>query len=360
MPYTAYPARRAANNPALQLWEGLWQFRHVLGLGGCSLALMLTVFGWSSSLGANLAGASSPTRNMPAGTPASWLDNASILSVYGRGFRTAPVLGRLGMVQGFEDLQRRTSRARAAMERLTGVRQVRLAIHLIYGMAAPCSSATDNCLVYLDDQPGVDLVRDYIRPAAQRGWLVILDDQLGRSTPAQEIARLQSRGYLAYDNVEVAFDPEFHTLPGQTTPGSPTGQVSAQEINDAEQAMEQAVSGSGLDHRKLLLVHQWTPTMIQDRMDLITSLKDVQPAVIMDGIGPADEKVGAYNTLMSSGLPAGVTPGIKLFLPNPYGVTGNDDSPVLTWREVLGRVPVTSQNGIQSTVHPVPRIVIIS
>lgn len=361
MPYTVYPARRATNSPSLhQLRESLWRFRHILGLASGSFALMLIVFGWSSSLGVNLAGASSPVQNRPAGTPASWLDGASILSVYGRGFHTAPVLGRLGMVQDFGDLQRRTAAARAAMGRLTGNRPVHLAIHLIYGMAAPCSSPADTCLTYLDDEPGVDLIHDYIRPAARRGWLVILDDQLGRSTPAREIARLQARGYLAYDNVEVAFDPEFHTLPDQTTPGTPIGQVTAQEINDAQQAMEQAVSGARRAHRKLLLVHQWTPTMIVNRKDLATGLKDVQPAVIMDGIGPADQKVGAYDTLMSDGLPPGVTPGIKLFLPNPYGVAGNDDSPVLTWPEILGRVAVTGQNGIQSTVRPVPRIVVIS
>jgi hypothetical protein len=361
MPYTVYPARRATTNATWrQLWESLWQFPHILGLGGGSLALILILSSWTTSLGVNPAGASSPAQNPSSGAPESWLDHASILAVYGRGFHTAPVLGRLGMVQGFDDLRRRTAPARAAIGRLTGHRPVRLAIHLIYGMAAPCSSANDNCLVYLDDEPGVDLVHDYILPAARRGWLVILDDQLGRSNPAQEIARLKAKGYLAYDNVEVAFDPEFHTLPDQTTPGSPMGQVSAQEINNAQQAMEGAMAGTGLAHRKLLLIHQWTPTMILDRMDLVTGLKDVQPAVVMDGIGPANEKVGAYNSLMSNGLPRGVTPGIKLFLPNPYGVAGNDDVPVLTWPEVLGQMPVMGQNGIPATVSPVPRIVVIS
>jgi hypothetical protein len=280
--------------------------------------------------------------------------------VYGRGFHTAPVLGRLGLAGDFDVLNRQIGGARAEIGRLTGHRPVRMALHLIYGMAAPCEGPADTCLVYLDDETGVDLVHDYILPAQQRGWLVILDDQLGRSSPAAEIARLRAKGYLAYDNVEVAFDPEFHTTAGQTTPGSPTGQVTAGEINNAERALQRAVTGDELAHRKLLLIHQWTPSMILDRKRMLTSLQDVQPAVIMDGIGPADEKAAAYNTLMSGELPDGALPGIKLFLPSPYALPGGVDAPALSWPQILGRDAVTSANGIQNVVRPVPRIVVIS
>jgi hypothetical protein len=361
VPYTIYPARPAAG-PATprQVWDALRQSPQVLFLAVFGLALLVAAASWTNAQDTTTATASSPEHRAPGSMPASWLQQASLLTVYGRGFHTAPVLGRLGLAGSFDQLQQQTAGARAAIGRLNGHQPVHMALHLIYGMAAPCTGTTDTCLVYLDDEPGVDLVRDYIRPAAARGWLVILDDQLGRSTPAEEIARLQAKGYLSYDNVEVAFDPEFRTVPGQMTPGSPTGQVTAAEINAAEGAIERAVSGESLAHRKLLLVHQWTPDMIVDRDHLVTNLTDVQPAVIMDGIGPADEKAAAYNALMAGSLPAGVTPGIKLFLPNPYGVPGGEDMPGLTWPQVLGRAPVLSATGIRTTIGPVPRIIVLS
>src|SRR5438270_12368319 len=103
-------------------------------------------------------------------------------------------------------------------------------------MATPCQTA-DTCLAYLDET-GVDIVRQYIEPAARRGWLVILDDQLGRSTPERELRRMVGRGYLRYDNVVVAFDPEFHTGPKQAVPRVPVGQVRAPAPNGAPSQLD--------------------------------------------------------------------------------------------------------------------------
>jgi hypothetical protein len=215
--------------------------------------------------------------------------------------------------------------------------------------------------MYLDDDSGVDVVRDYIEPAARRGWLVILDDQLGRSTPVLEMERLREKGYLAHDNVEVAFDPEFRATPDATMPGSPPGQVTAEELNAAERVMDEAAASANVVHRKLMLVHQWTPTMIEDRSLLNSHRRYVQPVVIMDGIGPADEKAGAYATLMGGSLASrGVLPGIKLFFPNPEDPFGYADRPALTWQQLFARGPVPGSNGVNLTIHPSPRVVVLS
>jgi hypothetical protein len=39
---------------------------------------------------------------------------------------------------------------------------------------------------------------------------------------------------MKYDNVHVAFDPEFHAQPGQQDPGIPVGTVTASQINEAQ------------------------------------------------------------------------------------------------------------------------------
>jgi hypothetical protein len=80
----------------------------------------------------------------------------------------------------------------------------------------PCTGKGD-CLESL----GEDIVEKYIKPAAARGWEVILDTQLGHSGPVEQVQRMIAGGYLKCENVHVPLDPEFHALPGQRDPGVP-------------------------------------------------------------------------------------------------------------------------------------------
>lgn len=360
MRYTIYPARPVAHHRwTAQGWGRIFQFRRALGMTSGGFAVLVLGVVWMAQGPMMQGAAATPSRAHVGKAPSSWLRDGTLLTVYGRGFGTAPILGPLGTAHSLDDLGRLAAPYTRQIQQLTGHRGVRIAIHLIYGMATPCRSLADTCLLYLDDDAGVDIVHEYIEPAARRGWLVILDDQLGRSTPVQEMQRLRDKGYLSYDNVEVAFDPEFQTTAEQAIPGNPPGQVAAAELNAAERVMDESCGHARLAHRKLLLVHQWTPSMILDRDTLVSNRRYVQPAVVMDGIGPADEKAGAYTTLLHNGE-RGVLPGIKLFFPNKYDPSGYTDLPLLTWRQLFGRAPVQSDNGTAVTIHPVPRVVVIS
>jgi len=238
-------------------------------------------------------------------------------------------------------------------------RRVRIAIHLIYGLATPCA-AQDTCLIYLDDT-GVDLVRKYIRPAQHRGWLVVLDDQLGRSDPVSEIRHMAARGYLRFDNVEVAFDPEFRTAPGQTTPGSPTGSVDTAELNAAQSLMNSQAQAHHLAHRKLMLVHAWTTGMIRHRFRIDRTMPYVQPVFVMDGIGAPAEKVRVYDSLFASvgGKPPALG-GVKLFGPGAYAMPGQIDTPVMSWDEVFGAEPTVDENGTPYRMNPAPAVVVLT
>jgi hypothetical protein len=290
--------------------------------------------------------------------PRSWLDNGTLLTVYGHGFASAPYLGRLGTYRDPGDMATQLAGPVSAITTDTEGQPVRLAIHLIYAMATPCSD-TPRCLLYLDKQ-GVNIVRRYIKPAAQRGWLVILDDQLGRSTPRAELRRMIARGYLSYDNVEVAFDPEFHTAAEQPTPGVPTGHVTAGALNAAARLMNAYSKRQGLEHQKLFLVHEWIPGMIRHQNHLTQSLPYVQPALIMDGIGSPHDKLQRYHSLLGNAPMGRTLPGIKLFLPSPYTVPDAVDTPALSWDQLFGTAPIQNEQGTPSFIAPLPRIIVLS
>lgn len=298
-------------------------------------------------------GPTSTPRPIP---PRSWLAGTTLLTIYGRGFATAPILGRLGMDGSFADVARQAQPFIQGIRSASGKR-VRLALHLIYGLAAPCSDSP-KCLIYLDDT-GVDIVHRYILPAARRGWLVILDDQLGSSTPLAEVQRMRARGYLRYDNVAVAIDPEFRAVPGQLTPGIPVGSVTAQEINAAGLLLERTTAANHLPHRRLMLVHQFQFGMVSDRGHMRLRYPHVDPVIIADGFGTPGVKAHVYTEIEGPSSRRLRWHGIKLFYPNPYEQAGHFDNPLMTWAQVFGRASAVDPFG-RWFVRPPPDVVVVA
>src|SRR5579859_1036930 len=144
-----------------------------------------------------------PPTDIPAtGNSISWLDNVTILGFYGRAFGVAPILGRLGGYQNFDDMANDVAGWTPRLQAVNGGKKIIPELHLIYALAVPCA-ASDDCLFYLEGA-NTNLVETYIKPAAARGWQVYLDSQLGSSDPATQVQRMIDKGYLKYDNVEVA------------------------------------------------------------------------------------------------------------------------------------------------------------
>lgn len=326
-------------------------------LSACSSSL---VRGGASAL------ASRPTatlRPAPTATPApppkpvSWLRNATLLTIYGKQFNDTPILGRLGFDRGWDDLRRQVAPFWQGVHANNGGKKIHVAVHLIYAIATPCPG-NGKCLGYLDDA-GTDIVHSYILPAARRHLLVVLDDQLGLSNPVAEVRRMIARGYLAYDNVVVALDPEFRSTPGQDTPGIPVGSVSAGEINAAQALIGQYARRHHLRHRKLLIVHQFRDFMIQHRETLRHDLEYVDLAVVADGFGDPATKADVYNAILGQGSRGVTWRGIKLFYPNPLEQAGHFDNPMLTWPQVFGRSWIYV-NGKRWSIYPPPDIVVIA
>lgn len=275
--------------------------------------------------------------------PRSLLESNTLLAVYGRGFGVSPILGRLGTYRNADDMAADLRDRAQAIGAVNGGKGVVEAIHLIYAMAIPCTPRGD-CLQYLNP----DVVHSYIEIAASRGWAVILDSQLGRSDPVQQVRRMLERGFLQYDNVHVALDPEFHLCSGSVVPGIPIGTVEAGQINEVADLLDRYVAAQNLRTKKILIVHQFgdpavhdgVPYMIRDKK-LLRDFPNVETVIDMDGLGSPAVKVHKYNLITDSRTyPAIRFRGIKIFYKDPGEVRGHFDKPPMTTDEIFGVTPV--------------------
>lgn len=284
------------------------------------------------------------------------LESSTLFAVYGRGFGMAPILGHLGTYKGMDAMAADTQTWTAKLTQANGGKKVVTSLDLIYGLAIPCPGTT-NCLLHLD-QVDVDLVEQYIKPAAARGWVVILDTQIGRSDPVTEVKRMIDRGYLKYDNVHVAIDPEFHSVPGHETPGIPIGTVTASQVNEVQEMLNDYVAKEKLHTQKILITHQFgdaavhdgVPVMIANKAEL-KSFANVELVVDADGLGVPAEKVRKYNLMTDKKTyPFLRFGGLKVFFPNEWERTGHFDKPPMSVDEIFGLAPVPG--GIRMATKP--------
>ena len=275
----------------------------------------------------------------PPSQPQSVLQTHPLLTVYGRSFGVAPVLGLLGALNSFDELERSVEPWTSAMSELAEA-PVMVAPHLIYGLATPCQDADDSCVIFLDAS-GVDLIEDYIKPAADRDMAVILDTQIGRLAPTYFVQRMIDAGYLAYPNVHIALDPEFATQPDQDMPGDPIGTLSAASINQVQAALAAYVREEGLSHKKVLIVHQFVDDL-SDSWSMVPGKQNIEiyPEVELvfdaDGFGSPNAKVHKYNAITDpTAYPQLEWRGIKIFQHNRHAPRFSD-TPVMTPRQIFG------------------------
>ena len=290
----------------------------------------------------------SPTPSpVPTATPTpakaeSYFKDSTLLTIYGRAFGIAPILGRLGAYGSVADMADDLGNFVPSITQVNHGKKVVPAIHLIYAMAIPCVP-DDDCLLYIEGTV-TDVVKEYIEPAAANGWVVILDTQIGRSDPVTQVKRMIDKGYLNYDNVHVALDPEFSSVPGHDTPGIPIGTLDAAQINEVQRLLDEHVRTHHLTHRKVLIVHQFgdpnvddgVPFMITSKNTLAT-YENVDLVIDADGFGNPVPKVDKYNKMTDPEVyPFIQFRGIKIFLPNQWEQAGHYDTPVMTWPQIFG------------------------
>ncbi len=258
------------------------------------------------------------------------------LTYYGR--PAVPIMGILGEHE-LDELTVLLKAEAAAYDEANGDELgVLPAFHLVYGMATKAPNDDGSHLIFLEDAT----VERYIERAQQEGFAVILDIQIGALTPADSLA--YGLPWLTYENVHLALDPEFAMAhPGQLWPGDPIGYVTAAQLNTAQKVMQDYILKNHVSGQRVLLIHQFLDTMIENRADLDWDYDRLALTIVADGWGGPWGKISKYNAFMDDQTRF---TAFKLFY--------RWDEPLMTPREALG----VDGYGEQGYIEVTPNLVI--
>lgn len=166
----------------------------------------------------------------------------------------------------------------------------------------------------------------WVAAARQHGVYVMLDLQPGRTdffTQAQQLAPL-----LAQPNVGLALDPEWRLATDQL-PLQQIGSVDVGEINKTAAWLADLTRRKHLP-QKLLLLHQFRPSMIVNRAGLDTAYPELAYVIQMDGQGSQPDKENSWQAVTAE-PPEGVQFGWKNFF--------EKDVPMRSPQETMTLVP---------------------
>ncbi len=170
------------------------------------------------------------------------------------------------------------------------------------------------------------VVEEYIAFAAEKGWLVFLDHQIGKYTVEDSIKSMFP--YLKYPNVHLALDPEWRTL----KPMKEIGSIDAKELNRAQELMNDYLVSENLPGDRMLVVHQFKPKMILNRDIVRSDFKRVTLVHTADGFGAPPLKRLAYKSnAEATNMPV---KGFKLFFESKV-IGAGWDKPLMTPDEVM-------------------------
>jgi hypothetical protein len=248
----------------------------------------------------------------------SMLLNNDILAYYGHpSSRNMGILGR----HSIEELDEMLSVLAAEYEAISGGRKIQKAFYLIYGTVWP------------QGRIGIinhDLLMQYIEYGLRNNILIFIDHQIGRYDPIDSLRVMLP--FLRYPNVHLALDPEWRT----NQPGIRLGHVTGEEINIAQQVMENYLIEHNLPGERMLVIHQFNSIMIRDRSQIRTDFNRVRLIHCADGIGPPALKRNSYAyNAHARNMPL---KGFKLFY--NLGIPGAGfDEPLMTPAEVYNLNP---------------------
>jgi hypothetical protein len=218
----------------------------------------------------------------------------------------AAALGVLGVGTPDAAAHKLATQARAYAR---GGRPVLPALELI---ATVASGAPHGDGRYRYRQSRTTIVR-YLAAARRAHALLLLDVQPGRASFMSEV-RLY-RPFLAQPDVSLALDPEWHVGPGQI-PGKELGSVDASEVNRVSAYLAGIVRAGRLP-QKLLVVHQFTESMIRNKQRLVRR-PGIALTINVDGVGGPADKLAKYD-LFAQESPR-LHRGIKLFYTQDTGL----------------------------------------
>ena len=157
-------------------------------------------------------------------------------------------------------------------------------------------------------ESSVAALRPWIKAATRAGLYVTLDLQPGRASLLAQAKKYRS--LLMLPNVGLALDPEWALQPGQV-PLHQIGSVSISEVNAVVSWLARLTAQYHLP-QKLLELHEFRLTMIQNVQRLDTHQDDLAIVINMDGQGAPRVKQQTWQAVVAN-APQGVYFGWKDF-----------------------------------------------
>jgi hypothetical protein len=254
----------------------------------------------------------------PEPLPGSLIPEHRIVAFYGN-----PLSKRMGILGEIEadEMLRRLERKATEWAAADSGQKVLPALHLIATVAQGYPGPARKYRLQMPDSV-IERVASW---AEERGWLLILDIQVGVSTIEQELPVLVP--YLKRPYVHLALDPEFAMKDGKRPGTDWMGRMDAAEVNHAVEVLARIVEEQSLPP-KILVVHRFTRNMLTNASRIRLDPR-VQVVIDMDGYGPPGSKMGAYRWFVVR-HPVQYT-GFKLFFKN--------DKPMMKPEDVLQLYP---------------------
>ncbi len=258
---------------------------------------------------ADVAAARAPSATLPGRTGSLVFRGRTYVALYGH-----PATGALGVLgeQGTNATIRR-AKSMAARYRPYTARTVVPALEVIATVASAGAGHDGN---YSSETP-VSRLRPLVRAARRAGVYVVLDLQPGRTDFRTQAKRYRS--LLAEPHVGLALDPEWRLKPNQRHLRQ-IGSVDAREINRVSAWLAAFTRNRRLP-QKMLLLHQFRPSMIRNRRLLDTSHPELAVAIQMDGLGSQPAKRATWRAIRRA-APSRVRFGWKNFI--------DEDRPMLS------------------------------
>jgi len=234
----------------------------------------------------------------------------------------APVLGVLGEQPVTEAIARAQELA-AAYQPLSD-RPVVPMHEIIATVAAAGAGADGN---YSNEIPA-EVLRPWVEAAGAAGVYVVLDLQPGRTDFLSQAQQYSSLLELPY--VGLALDPEWRLAPDQRHLAQ-IGRVDVAEINAVLGWLAALTSDNALP-QKLLVLHQFRSSMIQNRGALDLTHPELALLLHVDGLGGQPDKQATWSALQTD-APPGLAWGWKNFI--------DEDRPMLTPEQTMVDVTPT-------------------
>jgi hypothetical protein len=277
-------------------------------------------FGTASLLAARVAVAETGEQ-LPGGGQVLF-PGREIVALYGTPFY--PALGALGQ----QDLQASIARAKALAAQYSALSSVPVVPG--FEIIATVASASPGPGDMYSQVFSVAALQPWVQAATKAGLYVTLDLQPGRASFLAEAKLYQP--LLELPNVGLALDPEWQLQPGQL-PLQQIGSVSIAEVNSVASWLASLTATYHLP-QKLLELHEFRLSMIQDIQQLDTDHDDLAIVINMDGQGSPGAKLQTWQAVVA-GAPKGVFFGWKDFyvedrpMLGPAQTMDHDPTPVV-------------------------------